>query len=142
MRRRFVTVKPLRSCAWVRSLRRNLLDAQAPSPLVEEVALVEHETVIVEPRFKIAKPHPCSRIVERATLGRDGRKKRRAIPVPARAAKHHDDIVPFNLVADDVEESGAQRGHARICDLDEDDKRCESTGPGKLARQPASEVSC
>src|SRR5262249_8835989 len=142
MRRRFVTMEALPSCAWVRSLRRDLLDTQAPSPFVEKVAFIEHETVIVEPGFKVAKPHPCGRIIEGATLRRDGRKKRGAIPLPARASKHDHDIVPFNLVANDIEKCGAQRGHARICDRNENDKRRESAGLGKLARQPASEISC
>ena len=64
-----------RRCSTGRSLQLRRLDSESPSPFVEEVALVEHQRIGIDPSFELAQPQPRRGIIERPAV--------RALPVSA-----------------------------------------------------------
>ncbi len=71
-----------RGCAHlIRAALIDFPDLDSSPPLVEEMALIEHQTILTKSDFKLTQSRARARIIQQSAIGICVRKERNTIPV-------------------------------------------------------------
>src|SRR5262245_33458980 len=92
--------------SFVRTCRRSfldLLDPHSPAPLVEEIAVVEHQSITIDALLELTQLQPGIRVVHRTPTRRSAGEKCRTIPRLACSGEEYRDFTPVHFVANHIE---------------------------------------